>query len=92
MRKKNFARPSNGDIKRVAPIGRHSFARKASAWVTVGLVWHAIAIGQTPSNVPPPASPELQAKLDRNFARLQEIEARASRVDDVNELRNLQGM
>src|SRR5689334_15598267 len=47
----------------------------------------------TPLGPPGPAlSPALQAQLAKDFARLQEIEGRATRVDDVNALRNLQGI
>jgi hypothetical protein len=86
---KNYESPSNGDIKRVTRIGRYWFATVA---LISGVVISGAGVAQTPSSVPPAASPELQAKLDKNFARLQEIVARADRVEDVNELRNLQGM
>jgi hypothetical protein len=37
-------------------------------------------------------SAALQEKLARDFERVQEIETRSARVEDVNELRNLQGI
>jgi hypothetical protein len=63
-------------------------------WIAFGALaiqWGAYA--QTPPGPPgPPLSAALQAKLAQDFARLQEIESRAARVQDVNELRNLQGI
>jgi hypothetical protein len=51
----------------------------------------AISIAQTPPPPPPPPlSPALQAKLEKNAARLHEIQARADQVESVNEIRNLQ--
>ncbi len=44
---------------------------------------------------PPKSSAQLllpQAQPAKDFTRLQEIEGRAARVDDVNQLRNLQGI
>ncbi len=59
---------------------------------TFGL--HAAAHAQqTPLGPPgPPMSPALQAKLAADFARVLEIESRSARVEDVNDLRNLQGI
>ena len=51
----------------------------------------ATTFAQAPP-APPPLSPALQAKLAQDLARVQEIESRAARVQDVNDLRNLQGI
>jgi hypothetical protein len=53
----------------------------------VGLVWGIVAgttLAQTDTNV--------QERLSRAYAKMQSIQVRATRVDDVNQLRNLQGM
>ena len=50
---------------------------------------HATAFAQAPP--PAPLSPELQARLAKAYGRVQDIDGRADRVADVNELRNLQG-
>ncbi|HEU4626847.1 MAG TPA: nuclear transport factor 2 family protein [Steroidobacteraceae bacterium] len=42
------------------------------------------------ASAPPPLSPELQAKLASGYERLQLIAARAARVSDIDQLRNLQ--
>ncbi|MEJ0039339.1 MAG: hypothetical protein WDO68_25345 [Gammaproteobacteria bacterium] len=57
--------------------------------VAIGsMAFSATAFAQTPPGPPgPPLSPALQAQLAKDFTRLQEIEGRAARVDDVNELR-----
>src|SRR5688572_13197814 len=54
---------------------------------------HAVAFAQTPPPPPaPPLSPALKAKLEKNAARVHEIQARAAQVESVNEIRNLQGI
>lgn len=68
---------SAGALALCASIGALTFSSTAFAQVT-------------PVGPQAPLSPALQAQLAKDFARLQEIEGRATRVDDVNQLRNLQ--
>jgi len=54
---------------------------------------HTSAFAQTPPPPPaPPLPPELQARIAKAYAKVQDIDGRADRVADVNELRNLQGI
>ena len=94
----NIARVAS-DIRQLALVGRPPFALPAGRRLTASfagitaLAISAVASAQTPPGPPGPSlNPALQAKLAQDFARLQEIEGRATRVDDVNQLRNLQGI
>src|SRR5262245_10756747 len=67
---------------------------RASLAGVAALAFGNVALAQvTPLGPPGPAlSPALQAQIAKDFTRLQEIEARATRVAAVNDLRNLQGI
>src|SRR5689334_20268491 len=66
---------------------------RASLVGAAALTFSAIASAQTPPGPPgAPLNQALQTKLAQEFATLQEIEGRATRVDDVDQLRNLQGI
>src|SRR4051812_32224752 len=81
---------------------QHKFSaarRLTASWIAgmasaSALAFSATAFAQVTPLGPagPPLSAALQAKMAEDFPRLQEVEARAARVDDVNGLRNLQGI
>jgi hypothetical protein len=60
------------------------------AWLAIGALSLAASALAQQASTAPSLSPELQTKLASGYERLQAIAARAARVSDIDQLRNLQ--